>query len=217
MSNVSNKNTGRNAAILAAVAILAVAGGALYFGQNRPVSVAPDPQTLSAASPGPEGILPSDPPQQEGSSDTKADRRGLFVFTVATDDSGSHLERIPLAVAGSGEASNADEAVRALNTMAEQGESSPLPKGTRARSVTFEGDLATVDFSEAFQKNFTGGDENEALALNAAYATLGQFPGVRQVQILVEGQKIDSLGGNQPLTDPQPVPNNPALAQSETQ
>jgi spore germination protein GerM len=216
---VSKTTTGRNAAVLAAIAVLAVAGGLRFFGQNpenprTPVnSASPAPEHENADAPA--AILPSVPSQQAGDPGTEVDRKELFILTVATSDKGSFLEKKPLPSGKSEKLTTPQEAERALNAMAEEGENSPLPKGTRATSVTFDNDLATVDFNEAFQKNFTGGDENEALALNAVLATVGQFPGVKQVQILVNGQKIDSLGGNQPLGEPLPIPNNLSLAQSE--
>jgi germination protein M len=214
---VSKTNTGRNAAILGAIAVLAVAGGALYFKQapqtpETPITAAsPTPQSTDQ----PTAILPSVPSQQAGDPGTKVDRKELFILTVATNDNGSFLEKKTLSSESSESLSNPQEAERALNAMADEGENSPLPKGTKALSVTFDKELATVDFNEDFQKNFTGGDENEALTLNAVLATVGQFPGVKQVQILVAGQKIDSLGGNQSLDAPLPIPNNLSLAQSE--
>jgi hypothetical protein len=96
-------------------------------------------------------------------------------------------------------------ALAVLNHMAEM-KDSPLPKGTRARSVTFgEDGTATVDFNAALRDNFEGGDEAEALMWNAILATIGQFPNVKQVQILVEGEKA-SIGGMQDTTAPMPVP-----------
>ncbi|MES2461606.1 MAG: GerMN domain-containing protein [Armatimonadota bacterium] len=218
---MSKTNTGRNAAVLAAIAVLAVAGGLQYFQKNMQ-----DPQSpVTAASPAaetgnanaPAAILPSVPSQQAGDPGAEIDRKELFILTVATNDNGSFLEKKPLSPTSGGTEtlSNGQEAERALNAMADEGENSPLPKGTRALSVTFDDELATVDFNEAFQKNFAGGDEDEALALNAVLATVGQFPGVKHVQILVDGQKIDSLGGNQSLGTPLPIPNNLALAKSE--
>jgi hypothetical protein len=220
-NTVSKTNTGRNAAILAAIAVLAVAGGLRYFRQTPQ-----NPQNLQTplteASPAAEGgdadvpaILPSVPSQQAGDSGSRIDRKQLFILTVATNDKGSFLEKKSLGAGNTGTLSNAGEAERVLNAMADAGENSPLPKGTRAKTVVFDRELATVDFNDAFQKNFAGGDENEALTLNAVLAAVGQFPGVKQVQILVDGQKIDSLGGNQPLGEPLPIPNNLTLAQSE--
>jgi spore germination protein GerM len=216
---VSKTNSGRNAVILAALAVLGIGGGVQYFRQNpqslqTPVTSS-SPALESGYTDAPATILPSAPPQQAGDPGTEVNRKELFILTVATNDKGSFLEKKSLDAGNKAGLSNSQEAERLLNAMADEGENSPLPKGTRAISVIFDNDLATVNFNNAFQKNFAGGDEDEALALNAVFATVGQFPGVKQVQILVEGQKIDSLGGNQPLTDPQPIPNNLALAQSE--
>ena len=41
--------------------------------------------------------------------------------------------------------------------------------------------------------------------VNAILKTLGQFPTVSRVQILVDGQHIDSLGGLLGLSDPLPA------------
>lgn len=216
---MSKTNTGRNAAVVAVIAVLAIVGGTQYFRLNS----TPSSNPITSASPAPEqgstdspaAILPSVPSQQAGDPGSEIDREELYILTVETNDNGSFLEKKPLPSGSSEKLSNAQEAERALNAMADLGEDSPLPKGTRATSVTFDNDLATVDFNDSFQKNFEGGDENEALTLNAVLATVGQFPGVKQVQILVDGQKIDSLGGNQPLTEPLPIPNNLAMAQSK--
>jgi germination protein M len=107
--------------------------------------------------------------------------------------------------APSKDASPEEKALSALNAMAE-GEGAPLPKGTKALSVKIEGDLATVDLSKEFKDNFSGGSTDEAQTINAVVNTLGQFEGVKKVQLLVEGQKLESLGGGQELTDPLPVP-----------
>ncbi|GAB4451338.1 MAG: hypothetical protein OHK0029_00320 [Armatimonadaceae bacterium] len=95
-------------------------------------------------------------------------------------------------------------AVMALNKMAEM-KDSPLPQGARARSVRIADGLATVDFSREFADNFEGGDRREALMFNALLATLGQFPDVSRVQILVDGEKV-AVGGTQDTTEPLDVP-----------
>jgi germination protein M len=107
--------------------------------------------------------------------------------------------------APSSDARPEEKALAALNGMAE-GEDAPLPKGTKALSVKIEGDLATVDLSKEFKENFSGGTTEEAQTINAVVNTLGQFGGVKKVQLLVEGQKIESLGGGQELLEPLPVP-----------
>ncbi len=74
-----------------------------------------------------------------------------------------------------------------------QADNSPLPVGTRLRGVKIADGLATVDFSREFQNNFHGGDTQEAQTVNSVLLTLGQFPNIDRVQILVEGKPIDAL------------------------
>ncbi len=83
--------------------------------------------------------------------------------------------------------------------------SAPLPAGTKLLSVRVTDGLATVDFSRELCDNFTGGDSAEMRAVNSVLRTLGQFPTVSRVQILVEEQTIDTLGGLLILSDPLPV------------
>jgi spore germination protein GerM len=144
--------------------------------------------------------------QQAQSAGASSARQEVAIYQVATDDNGSHLSKSVLPTVGAPGASRDAIAAGALDAMA-RSKRSPLPPGTRTRSVHIDGDgLATVDFNRAFHDNFPGGDEAEALTVNAVLATLGQFTGVARVQFLVEGQKIDSLGGTQSLESPLPVP-----------
>ena len=83
--------------------------------------------------------------------------------------------------------------------------SAPLPAGTKLLSVRVAEGLATVSFSRELRDNFTGGDSAEMRAVNSVLRTLGQFPTVSRVQILVDGQTIDSLGGLLILSNPLPV------------
>ncbi len=41
--------------------------------------------------------------------------------------------------------------------------------------------------------------------MNAILSTLGKFPAISRVQILVQGKPVDSLGGLLALSDPLPV------------
>lgn len=92
----------------------------------------------------------------------------------------------------------------ALNTLCTRPDS-PLPAGTRLLSVRLADGLATVDFAHELRDNFTGGDSAETRAVNSVLKTLGQFPTITRVQLLVEGKPIDSLGGLLELTNPLPV------------
>ena len=92
----------------------------------------------------------------------------------------------------------------ALTTLCAQ-PGGPLPTGTHLLSVRLADGLATVNFSHQLRDNFPGGDSAETRAVNSVLRTLGQFPTITRVQLLVEGEPIDSLGGLLELTDPLPV------------
>lgn len=70
---------------------------------------------------------------------------------------------------------------------------SPIPSGTALRGIKIEDGLATVDFTSAFQTNFHGSETQEAQTINSILRTLGQFPDIDRVQILVQGKPIDAL------------------------
>lgn len=97
----------------------------------------------------------------------------------------------------------------ALRQLIEQGDeadlANPIPKGTRLLGLKIEKGLATVDLSREFRDNFAGGSEDEGLTVGAILRTLGQFPEIKQVQFLVEGKSIDTLGGHLDLSGPQDV------------
>jgi len=95
----------------------------------------------------------------------------------------------------------AQDALNALIARAD----SPLPPSTKLLSVRVANGLATVDFSREMRDNFTDGDSGETRTVNAILSTLGRFPTISRVQILVEGQPVDSLGGLLSLPDPLPV------------
>jgi hypothetical protein len=68
-----------------------------------------------------------------------------------------------------------------------------IPAGTKLLSVTIRGDTAYINFSEDFQYN-THGTEGYNGQLRQIVFTATEFPNVRDVQILIEGSRIDYLG-----------------------
>ena len=92
----------------------------------------------------------------------------------------------------------------ALNALAARPDS-PLPTGTKLLSVRIADGLATANFSHELRDNFTGGDSGETRTVNAILGTLGKFPTISRVQLLVQGKPVDSLGGLLALSDPLPV------------
>jgi spore germination protein GerM len=78
----------------------------------------------------------------------------------------------------------------------------PLPAGTTLRGIRADNGLVTADFSPELASNFQGGSDNEGVAVYAIVNTLTSLPGVKQVQILVDGKPIDSIGGHLDVSGP---------------
>jgi spore germination protein GerM len=68
-----------------------------------------------------------------------------------------------------------------------------IPSGTRILSATVRGSTAYISFSEDFQYN-TYGVEGYAAQLKQIVWTATEFPNVTDVQILIEGRRVDYLG-----------------------
>ncbi|AEF80653.1 GerMN domain-containing protein [Leadbettera azotonutricia] len=68
-----------------------------------------------------------------------------------------------------------------------------IPQGVRILNATVRGNTAYISFSEELQYN-TYGVEGYAAALKQLVWTVTEFPNVRDVQILIEGRRIDYLG-----------------------
>ncbi len=73
-----------------------------------------------------------------------------------------------------------------------------LPKGTRVLKVDLGGDgLCTVDFSGELQRGHPGGSSAELMTVYSIVESLAaNVPGVKAVQILIEGKKADTLAGH---------------------
>ena len=68
-----------------------------------------------------------------------------------------------------------------------------IPPNTKILSATVRDDTAYISFSEDFQYN-TYGVEGYAGQLRQIVYTATEFPNVKNVQILIEGRRIDFLG-----------------------
>lgn len=79
---------------------------------------------------------------------------------------------------------------------------SGFPKGTRLLRVERQGETLVLDFSRELTTNFAGGSDEEAGIINALTRTAQGFPGVRKLQILVEGRPVESIGGHIDISAP---------------
>jgi spore germination protein GerM len=68
-----------------------------------------------------------------------------------------------------------------------------IPRGTRILAARVQGTTAYISFSEEFQYN-TYGVEGYAAQLRQIVWTVTEFPDVKDVQILIEGRRVDYLG-----------------------
>jgi len=78
----------------------------------------------------------------------------------------------------------------------------PLPPGTELRGITLDGGVATVDFSEQLQSGFRGGSDNEGVVVYSVVNTLTSLPTIGKVQILVEGERVGTIGGHLNVSGP---------------
>jgi hypothetical protein len=82
-----------------------------------------------------------------------------------------------------------------------QGIISLIPPDTRILNAVIEGSTARINFSEEFQYN-TAGMEGFAAQLTQVVWTATEFPNVKDVQILIEGNRVDHLGEGLPIWGP---------------
>ncbi len=133
-----------------------------------------------------------------------------IIYTVSRSG-GDDNNLVPHTVRLAHSQSPARDAVEALI----HADHSPIPEGTRLRSIKVEGGLATVDLSEEFQSHFHGSETEEAQTVNSVLRTLGQFASIDRVQFLVDGKPIDALS-QLPLSGPldviRPDPARAAVA-----
>lgn len=111
-------------------------------------------------------------------------------------------EKVKFAV-GTEDNNRAENALKALvNTEPTSKTTQNLfPAGTKVLGVKVKDGIAYADFNKAFAKKGEG-SYNELMMVNAIVATLTEVPGVKKVQILVEGNKITTLNGHLDLEDP---------------
>lgn len=77
-----------------------------------------------------------------------------------------------------------------------------VPKTARVKQFAVKDGAATLDLDPSIQAGY--GSDDEIVVVGGMLTALGQFPDVKTVLFLVDGQPLDSLG-NIDLTTPRPV------------
>lgn len=70
-----------------------------------------------------------------------------------------------------------------------------FPKGTKVNGVNLKGDTAIIDLSKEFLSDSNLDGLSAQLRLASLVNTVTEFNGVKKVQFLVNGKKVDSYGG----------------------
>ncbi|MGN0779807.1 MAG: GerMN domain-containing protein [Aristaeellaceae bacterium] len=88
----------------------------------------------------------------------------------------------------------------AKGPQSDSGLEAPLPRDCGIRSVKVNNGVATIDFSKEFM-TITQHSDGGQQAMRAVLFTASQFPGVKQVKILVDGQPFDTPTASTLLND----------------
>lgn len=107
-------------------------------------------------------------------------------------------------VLGDGDADDAGTIVAELIKGPESDALLPtVPSGTRLLDAYKVGDLLVLDFTHELQTNHTGGSTGELLTVYSIVNSLvHNLDGIKRVQLLVEGEEMESLAGHLDLTKP---------------
>ncbi|MGE0593295.1 MAG: GerMN domain-containing protein [Vicinamibacterales bacterium] len=138
------------------------------------------------------------------------------LYYLAEDGAQLVAVRQDVPLAEGGLAAQGRELVRAQLAAPLDPQRSPIPAGTALRAfyVTARGD-AFVDLSADVSTGHPGGSLGELLTVAALVNVVTtNLPAVRRVQILIEGQEVDTLAGHVDLR--RPLPQDLSLVRGES-
>lgn len=166
------------------------------------------PKNTAKAANSKEGQVPGTQPGQQGTpvpggkdAGNKAVPSKLNVTLYFADQNGDYLKaetREIQFVPGLARAT-VEELIMGPKT---KGLARTMPEGTKLKDIDIKKGLCIVNLSKEFQDKHWGGSSGELLTVYSLVNTLTQFPAVEAVEILVEGQKIETLAGHLDLTVP---------------
>lgn len=77
-----------------------------------------------------------------------------------------------------------------------------IPDGVEVLNISKNSDTIQVDFSEEIISNHWGGSSGEILTVYSIVNTLTQFEDINKVEILVDGEEVETLVGHMDLSVP---------------
>lgn len=121
-----------------------------------------------------------------------------------SDADGLYLKAEKQVIEKGDPATEAGSAIKALlNGPKDPKLAKTLPDGTKLLSVRINGTVATVDLSAEVITRHEGGSSGELQTIYSVVNTLAvNFPAIKEVQILVEGKKEDTIAGHIDITQP---------------
>jgi germination protein M len=177
--------------LLIAAAVLVLAGAALLAAcGGSSGGASPEPSATVPATGGPSSTASGS--ASPSSSPTAASKTTLRLYFLRDEKLGVAERRVAHT---SMPATAAMKALLAGPTTAERsaGLTSTVPAGTRLLGLTISGTTAQVDLSEAFASG--GGSLSMTARVAEVVYTLTRFPTVRSVEFLIEGKRVEALGG----------------------
>lgn len=73
---------------------------------------------------------------------------------------------------------------------------STIPEGTKLNGINVEDETAYVDFSKEFKANYQLGSAAEIMTVYSIVNTLTEFPAIKKVKFLVNGEPFEIEGSN---------------------
>lgn len=77
-----------------------------------------------------------------------------------------------------------------------------IPESARLLSLSVKDGVAHVNFSREIQTKHWGGSAGEGMTVYSVVNSLTQLEGIKKVQFLVEGRKVESLLGHMDTSEP---------------
>ena len=145
---------------------------------------------------------PSPAPEKKPAAENPS-AESINVKVYYPDDSGMRLVEVEREIIIDDSTDKYTAAVETLlNDPGEENLTKIFPNNAAIRSVEVADGLAVVDLDGGILKNFVGGSTGEEFLVGSVVDTLTNFPEVKQVKFLVDGQEIETLSGHMDLSTP---------------
>ena len=173
--------------------------------QTKPVTPEkkPEPVKPDVTKPISETEKPAVKPEDNQPVKKETSAQSMNIKVYYPDDSGMKLVEVDREIIIDDSTDKYTAAVETLlDEPVEDNLTKIFPKNAAIRNVTVKSGLAIVDFDGSFLKNFVGGSTGEEFLIGSVVDTLTNFPEVKQVKFLVDGQEIETLSGHMDLSAP---------------